>query len=486
MIWSLIKILAFVGFTALLAYTAGLLLETDGHLRIVALGYEFTFGPFQAVILVIGLILAIWVILRLSGLLFATLRFVNGDETAISRYFDRNRERRGFEALADGMMALASGEGKLAMAKAARAEKYLARPELTNLLAAQAAELAGDRTKAEEVYKRLLQDDRTRFVGVRGIMKQKLAEGDTDTALTLAERAFALKPRHDETSDILLRLQAEKNDWSGARRTLGAKLRSGALPRDVHRRRDAVLALSEGTNGSEDLQNELALEANRLSPDLVPAAVGAARAYIAQGKPRPATKTIKKAWTTHPHPELAAVFAEIVPDETPTDRQTRFQQLLRINPDHEENRLVQTELAIAAEDFVGAREALGDLAQTHPTTRTLALLAAIERGVGADEQVVRAHLTRAVNAARGPAWVCDNCNSVEAAWGPICGNCGGLDTLRWREPVVATEAPVEEEFLSIPAQPEDIVDVVELDDLAETDAALDVETEVSEENRPES
>ena len=105
------------------------------------------------------------------------------------------------------MMALASGEGRLAMAKAARAERFLARPELTNLLAAQAAEMAGDRTKAEEVYKRLLQDERTRFVGVRGIMKQKLDEGDADTALKLAERAFALKPRHEETTDILLRLQ---------------------------------------------------------------------------------------------------------------------------------------------------------------------------------------------------------------------------------------------------------------------------------------
>src|SRR5690606_35309 len=98
-------------------------------------------------------------------------------------YFDRNRERKGFQALADGMMALASGEGKLAMSKAAKAERYLHRPELTNLISAQAAEMVGDKRKAEEMYKALLVDDRTRFVGVRGLMKQKLAEGDTNTAL---------------------------------------------------------------------------------------------------------------------------------------------------------------------------------------------------------------------------------------------------------------------------------------------------------------
>ncbi len=61
------------------------------------------------------------------------------------------------------MLALASGEGHLAMAKAARAERYLNKPELTNLLTAQAAEMTGDRKKALTVYKQLLADDKTRF-----------------------------------------------------------------------------------------------------------------------------------------------------------------------------------------------------------------------------------------------------------------------------------------------------------------------------------
>jgi len=131
------------------------------------------------------------------------------------------------------------------MTKAARAERYLESPKLTNLLTAQAAEMAGDTRKAETTYRKLLEDDSTRFVGVRGILKQKLDSGETETALKLAEKAFALKPRHSETQDVLMQLQAEKEDWQGARQTLNAKLKSGALPRDVHKRRDAVLALSE-------------------------------------------------------------------------------------------------------------------------------------------------------------------------------------------------------------------------------------------------
>ena len=52
------------------------------------------------------------------------------------------------------MMALASGEGRLAIAKANKAQKYLHKPELTALITAQAAEMVGDTKKAEEDYKR--------------------------------------------------------------------------------------------------------------------------------------------------------------------------------------------------------------------------------------------------------------------------------------------------------------------------------------------
>ena len=53
---------------------------------------------------------------------------------------------------------------------------------------------------------------------------------------------------------------------------------------------------------------------------------------------------------------------------------------------------------------------MGDLAETHPTARTLAIMAAIERGQGADDAVVKGWLARALTAPRGPQWVCDNCN----------------------------------------------------------------------------
>ena len=277
MLWSLIKILAFVAIIALLALGAGYLMEASGGVQVTVAGTEYTLGALQSVIALLVLVFVVWIVLKLVSLLIAILKFLNGDETAISRYFDRGRERRGYQALADALMALASGEGRQAMSRASKAQKLLQKPELTNLLIAQAAEMSGDTARAEAAYKKLITDQSTRFVGVRGIMKQKLAAGDSDTARKLAEKALSLKPAHEETQDVLLTLQTKAQDWAGARSTLGAKLKTGTLPRDVYRRRDAVLALSEAKGVTDEDASidarERAIEANRLSPDLIPAAV---------------------------------------------------------------------------------------------------------------------------------------------------------------------------------------------------------------------
>ena len=477
MIWSLIKIVLFVGLITVLALGAGILNDIGGGIRIAAGGYEFNLAPLQALITFLLLVGLVWLLLRIAGLIVATLRFLRGDETALSRYFDRNRERRGYQALSESLIALASGDGRLALSRAGRAEKYLARPELTTIIAAQAAEMAGDGRRATAAYKTLLADVRTRFVGVRGLMLQKIAEGDAETALHLAEKAFALNPRHGEIQDILLKLQSEQSDWKGARTTLGAKLKSGSLPKDIYRRRDAVLALQEArTLIDEDASieaREAAIEANRLSPDLIPAAAMAAHSLAMKGDAKGAARVLKKAWSANPHPDLATAFADLAPDETPNDRVKRFRVLTSINPEHPETRMLLAELNLAAEDFPAARRALGDLILKEPTQRSLAIMAAIERGEGSGDAVVRGWLAKALSAPRGPQWCCDKCQAIHARWHPVCENCGAFDTLSWRPPHQtdspgSTGAELLPMLLATPKPPTDYVEDIE--DILDGDA----------------
>jgi len=96
--------------------------------------------------------------------------------------------------------------------------------------------------------------------------------------------------------------------------------------------------------------------------------------------------------------------------------------------------MLQAELCIAAEDFPAAHKAMGDLAEIDPTTRVLSLMAAIERGMGADDSVVRGYLARALAAPRGPQWICDKCGKVHEAWAPVCDACHAFDAMSWKRP----------------------------------------------------
>lgn len=444
MLWSLIKITLFLGIALALAFGASYLLETPGEVRIAFGAREFYLSPIGAVIALVLIFVGCWLVMKLFGLATAIVAFLMGDETAISRFFTRNRERRGFDALSDGMVALAAGDPKTAMKKTARAEKLLERPDVTRLLNAQSAELAGDRPRATQYYKEMLADPRTRFVGVQGLMQQQLEEGDTYTALELAKKAFAIRPDNPQILRTLFDLQSQREDWAGARATLNATTQAKLLPRDVTIRRDAVLSLADAraslARGDTARGQEAALQANRLAPTLVPAAALAASVQVEKGAPRKATRILTATWSTSPHPDLAAAFAAIDPDETPAARRKRFAALVAAKPDDLESALLQAELALAAEDFPAARKALGSLAETNPTTRSLAIMAAIERGQGAPDEVVRGWLAKALNASRGPQWICGKCNHVHPAWVPICENCGAFDTLDWKTPTHSESA----------------------------------------------
>lgn len=438
MIWSLIRIILFIGIIALVTFGIVFVIESGGEVRVSVASMEYSFSPLMAVIAIFLLLVTIWATIVLLGLLLAVFRFFNGDETAISRYFNRNREKKGFDALADGMVALAAGEGKTALAQVSKAEKMLGRPELTNLVNAQAAEMTGDTKKALKYYKSLLENDRTRFVGVRGLMKQKLAEGDTATAMKLAQKAFALRPAHEETQNLLFEMQSDTGDWAGARETIATKVRKGSLPKDIGRRREAILALADAKDlldeGDVEAGKQAALNANKLSPALIPSAVLAAEMQTLSGNKSAAAKILKKAWGGNPHPDLAAAFAEIEEDETATQRVKRFNVLTRVNPNDTETRLLKAELALADEDFPAARRALGDLHETEPTARSLSIMAAIHRGEGAGDEIVRGWLNKALVASRGPQWICSSCNKIHDAWAPKCDNCNAFDSMDWKSP----------------------------------------------------
>lgn len=446
MVWSLAKISLFILAVAALSMGFAYLLDLQGSVTFEILNYEITTSLVNLIILLLILIPVIWVVYFLFGLVLAVFRFFVGDETALTRYLNRNKDRKGYEALAESMVAMAAGEPSEAAHKIALAERHLGRPELTGLLAAQSAERMGNKDKAQDVYKKLLGDDKTRFVGIVGILKHRLEVGDTKTALQLAKKAFELKPGHEETQIILLRLQTSEADWEGVRNTWKARFDRKRISKQEYVHGTAVTLFAEGKKLLKEGNQEGSLkvfEANKLAPSLVPAAVLAAQLKNGDGDHKNANRILTKAWNLEPHPDLAQAYTELEPDETDQHRHERFKKLIAKTLMHPESRMTMAELAISRGDFGVASHELENIHQDDPTVRTFLIMAAIEKGKGSPDQNVKSLLSNALTAPRGNQWICNTCQQIHKEWQPVCISCQAFDTLTWRRE--------EEETTSLPS-----------------------------------
>ena len=449
MIKSIINIIIFISIVSVFSFAVTQFTKTNDEFQIILSNIEITFSPIAVIIAAVVGLIVIWLVFKICNFLIATYRFLNGDETAISRYFDRSREKKGFQALSDGMIALALGENRTATIKAYRANKLLGKPEVTNLLSAQAAEQSGDRKEALRFYKALINQEKTKFVGILGIMKQKLEDGDKESALELAHQAKSIKPKDNTVLTTLFELQVEKNNWTGAQKTLNTKYKSGLLPKDIFIRRNAILNLATAKEDSGENSITAAINANKASPELIPAAVLTASIHMKNRKKRLATNILRKAWDKLPHPDLAAAFANLEPSESANERFNRFKPWIKVHKDTPEVIMLEAELALAAENYTGARKIMGELAETSPTARSLTIMAAVERGTGAAEAVVRGWLAKALGAKYGPMWTCTKCNNIYKEWLPICEQCKAFDTLEWMETEIPSKIDKSTELLPL-------------------------------------
>ena len=100
-------------------------------------------------------------------------------------------------------------------------------------------------------------------------------------------------------------------------------------------RRRAVLLTAQAQAAEDtaaDKALELAREAHRLAPDLVPAAAIAGRMLAAQGNTPRAARVLLRTWRLSPHPDLAAAYAYARPGDSPRDRLNRVRHLARLTP----------------------------------------------------------------------------------------------------------------------------------------------------------
>ncbi|HUZ72894.1 MAG TPA: heme biosynthesis HemY N-terminal domain-containing protein [Stellaceae bacterium] len=382
------------------------------------------------------------------AVIYNVLRWIVGGPRTWVRARRERRRRDGYRALTQGMVAVAAGDAEEAQKLARKADALLAEPPLTLLLSAQAAQLNGDETAAGRYFTAMLERPETAFLGLRGLLMQAMKIGDEATALRLAERAKALRPRTPWVLTSLLELQSRAGRWSAAEATLVETSRRKALPAPESRHRHAVLlhqnAAEAEAQGRPSDAMRLESKALALAPEFAPIAERYAQMLNLRGQTRRARRALEAAWRAAPHPALATAYRALFADEPALLRFKRMERLAALQPDHVESQLALAAAALEARLWGEARRyltAAGAAATAAAPPRVCRLMAELEEAEHGDHAAARTWLARAAVAdTPDPAWLCDACGAESASWSALCPNCRGFATLAWSGPV-RTAAP---------------------------------------------
>ena len=136
-----VRLLSLFILIMLAASAASWLMAQPGNLSIEWLGWQMDMPSSLAVTLVVVFALILVFFDRLQRALRSMPGWLGG------RWRER-RDTAGHQALTLGLMAVSAGEPVEARKQAARARRLLNAPQLTGLLSAQAAHLAGDHAAA--------------------------------------------------------------------------------------------------------------------------------------------------------------------------------------------------------------------------------------------------------------------------------------------------------------------------------------------------
>lgn len=405
--------------------------DRPGTLTIRWLGREIQMSFIAGVVIALLAVVLLWFV-------WSLFRRLWGSPQAVGRWYSFRKNRKGYESLSRGIIAAGAGDAAMAAKHAAIAGNALADEPLVNVLAAQAAQLKGDRAQVRRIFEAMTKSPDTEALGLRGLFSEARQAGDVPTARRHAERALALNPRLAWAATAVLQLQSAARDWNAAAATLGQQIKSGLVPAAEGNRKQAALLAAQAL-ALEDSDRakalELALKAHKLDPALVPAALVAARVLVSQASTRKAAKILKETWVLSPHPELAEVQANLIPGDGPEQRLDRVRDLLKEDRQTDggglEGAVALARAAIRAQRWDLAREALKPYAEDRPQARVCALMADIEEAQG-DKGRAREWLARAITAPRDPIWVSDGVASPR--WTPVSPVSAEIVPCEWKAP----------------------------------------------------
>ncbi|MBG6157244.1 HemY protein [Labrenzia sp. EL_159] len=463
-----------------LAAGFGWVADLPGTISVSWDGYVWEQPPVVAA-LVVGALLAVFLIA------VWIIRVILKSPQIANRFFKRRRQDKGYAALSHGLIALGTGDAKLARRHGLEADRLLSEEPAAKLLLAQTAQLAGKDDEARQRFESMLDDPETKALGLHGLFVEAERHREPVAARHYAEEAAKTSPGLEWAGKAVLGYQAVAHHWDEALKTLERNYAAKLLDKKSYRRERAVIltALAQKLeDGEPERAFSLAKEAHGLALDLVPAAVLTSRLATRRGDIRKAAKVLEATWRLSPNPELAETYAHVRTGDSAVDRLKRVKSLSAQRTNTPEGAMAIARAAIEAREFEEARTQLKKVLQSEPTRSAFLLMAEVEEAEHGDRGRMRDWLARALKAPQDKAWVADGI--VSAEWQPVSPVTGKLDAFQWTNPGTAVDEDgdlVEDSLfeapalpVAAPAEPMAVVEPAQQDPIEETKSVAEAKT----------
>lgn len=435
---SMIKSLFFVAIVLFLGLAFAWLADRPGEIVINWQNQQIEMSLMVAMSLLLGLIVTVMFV-------WWVIQLILNSPKIMAKFMKTRRKDRGYNALSQGLIAAGAGDVSQAKKLTKQSKNLLGKENepLIQLLDVQTAMIEGRHDDVRSTLEEMAEQPETASLGLRGLYLEAKRLGAEDAAKQYAFKAADNAPHLEWAGHAAIEYHAKEGDWDNAIRRLERQRTSKVIDPLQAKRTKAILLTARAMSHADGELAQIAQDANSalsLAPDLVPAALIAAKAHFQQGQLRRGARILEKIWRTTPHPQLADAYVAAKVGDSAANRLKRAQKLAALHSDHVESHVIVAKTALDARQFDRARTEIEAAARLEPRESMYLLLADIEEADGGDDMRVRHWLSQALRATPDPQWTADG--YVSKKWAPFSPVTGALDAFEWKIPLATLKGPV--------------------------------------------
>ena len=387
---------------------------------------------FSSNLLVVTLFTLILFIVLINFIYFKT-KFFFQKYSYIKKF---KRTQKGYDYFVESMIALLNKDNKTAINSARKMKGILKEDTSLNLLL-QSEILKIDKKTNElnNIYDLMIQNNKTKTLGYRGLMEQSLKEQDYHHAFIYGEKLFLLNPKIEKLYHTLLNIIAKTKNWNQLI-NITDKAYSNKVIKKEEANENKSIALFEiakikmKSDGKEAIN--LVEKAISLKGNFSPYIKLYTQLLFATNNNTRVLKVLKKYWSQSPSSLLRSSITDVL-KENKINEIEFIQRLISKNQNNDESKKLLIDFAIYFNNWSVARNNIKGLIGSKPSREICLFMSAIELGEFNDIQKSDGWKLRANNAGSDHYWVCKLTNNPQKNWSAL-SDSGHFNSLEWIQP----------------------------------------------------